>query len=385
MRHLKSKRFYMLLCMIFSVGCSGCQQKVNLEDTTIILMLGVDINDEGHLVLYSSSPVFDEEVPDNNEEYSVIAPSIREARGEFDSILSGITSKGKLQILLIGKKVLENDKWIQLLDPLYRDATSSINCKVLTVDENVEDIMFMNPSDKIRLSLHLTKLMETGDLRHITEIKTIQDLQIDYLSKAKSAYLPTISLKENKIMLNGFSMLGFDGTYILNLNQYEGQLLQILRDQRIEQLILTTTLKESEKPFQSQLISYNVDEVKRSIHVNYQHGRFTFDLAYRLPITIYEAFELDIPKHRKKIEEDIEKALNDHMNRLLTTFKEKQIDPIGLGEYARAYKYDYWKNVKDQWGEEFSRSDINLTIEVDIHNDGLTKRSIGNKDMKNLE
>ncbi|MDC0759319.1 Ger(x)C family spore germination C-terminal domain-containing protein [Brevibacillus sp. AG] len=53
---------------------------------------------------------------------------------------------------------------------------------------------------------------------------------------------------------------------------------------------------------------------------------------------------------------------------------EKQVDPIGLGKYARAYAYDEWKKVEDEWGRAFSKAKVTIHPEVKIISVGALKK-----------
>lgn len=53
--------------------------------------------------------------------------------------------------------------------------------------------------------------------------------------------------------------------------------------------------------------------------------------------------------------------------------QENKIDPIGLGLYARAYHYEQYKKVEEHWGEALSKSNINVSLDVDIQSMGAIK------------
>jgi Ger(x)C family germination protein len=372
---LKAKRFLLLSFCAGSFFLSGCNDKTNIEDITMTLMLGIDLNENNELIIYSSNPVFDKEVSDKNEEYSVNASSLREGRGELDSLLAGTISKGKMQVLLIGKKVLQSENWFELLDTLYRDSFSSINCKVLIVEESVADVIYSSPSDKIRLPLHMAKLVETGDKRHITRETTLHNVQSDHYSKTKTGSIPRITYKDNTINLSGFTLLNHKDMHVSDIDQYEGELLQLLSNTKLDQLFLTTTFsKENTTPFQTKLLSYNVGDIKRKVKVTYENEQFVFKTDYSLAVYIKEALNKNPYKGKEKIEKELEEKLTADFTKLVISFQENAIDPIGFGEYARAFHYKHWEKVSDNWGEAFGESNINFDVDVTIKDEGLNIR-----------
>lgn len=374
-KSLKAKVYFlrlMCLCLFF---LTGCNDKTNIEDITMTLMLGIDLGENNELIIYSSNPVFDKEVMDKNEEYSVKASSLREARGELDSFLAGTISKGKMQVLLIGKKVLQSENWFELLDTLYRDSFSSINCKVIVVEENVADIIYSSPSDKIRLPLHMAKLIETGDKRHITQETTLHDVQSDHYSKTKTGSIPRITYKNNSINLSGFTLLNHKDMYVSDINQSEGELLQLLSSTKLDQLFLTTKLStEDIDPFHTKLLSYNVGDLNRKVKVKYKNDRFVFETDYSLAIYIKEALNKDPYKDREKIEKELQEKLKADFTKLVISFQENGIDPVGFGEYARAFQYRHWEDVSDNWGDAFGKSNITFNVSVRIKDEGLKMR-----------
>ncbi|WP_176215265.1 Ger(x)C family spore germination protein [Cytobacillus gottheilii] len=372
---MKTKRYLLLSFCISTLLLSGCNDKTNIEDITMTLMLGIDLNEDNEMIIYSSNPVFDKEVSDKNEEYSVKASSLREGRGELDSLLAGTISKGKMQVLLIGKKVIQHEDWFELLDSLYRDSFSSINCKVIIVEESVADVIYSSPSDKIRLPLHISKLVETGDKRHITRETTLHDVQSDHYSKTKTGSIPRITYKNNSINLSGFTLLNHKDMYVSDINQYEGELLQLLSNTKLDQLFLTTKLsKEETNPFQSKLLSYNVGDLNRKIKVKYENDQFVFETDYSLAIYIKEALNENPYKDREKIEKELKEKLTADFNKLVKSFQDNGIDPVGFGEYARAFQNKHWEKVSDNWGDAFGKSNITIDVSVRIKDEGLNMR-----------
>ncbi|MEW9109979.1 MAG: Ger(x)C family spore germination protein [Cytobacillus gottheilii] len=371
---MKTKRYLLFSFCISALLLSGCNDKTNIEDITMTLMLGIDLNEDNEMIIYSSNPVFDKEVSDKNEEYSVKASSLREGRGELDSLLSGTISKGKMQVLLIGKKVIQHEDWFELLDSLYRDSFSSINCKVIIVEESVADVIYSSPSDKIRLPLHISKLVETGDKRHITRETTLHNLQSDYYSKTKTGSVPRITFNDT-INLSGFTLLDHNGIYAADINQYEGELLQLLSNTKLEQLFLTTKFSTDDtNPFQTKLLSYNVGDLKRKVKVTYENGQFVFKTDYSLAIYIKEALNENPYKDREKMEKELKEKLTADFNKLVKSFQDNGIDPVGFGEYARAFQYKHWNKVSDNWGDAFGKSNITIDVSVRIKDEGLNMR-----------
>lgn len=51
----------MLLLIAVLLVLPGCDDRIDLEDISLLLMLGIDLDKDNNLVFYSSSPVFNKE------------------------------------------------------------------------------------------------------------------------------------------------------------------------------------------------------------------------------------------------------------------------------------------------------------------------------------
>jgi hypothetical protein len=60
------------------------------------------------------------------------------------------------------------------------------------------------------------------------------------------------------------------------------------------------------------------------------------------------------------------------MKALVAKMQRHEIDPIGLGLYARAYQFKAWEHVQDEWGHAFSKADVRIHIKTKIKNMGET-------------
>ncbi|TVY02910.1 hypothetical protein [Paenibacillus cremeus] len=59
--------------VIFTAACllflQGCYDRTNLEDLSLSLMIGLDVDEKNQLIVYSSSPVFNKEARQNRRRW----------------------------------------------------------------------------------------------------------------------------------------------------------------------------------------------------------------------------------------------------------------------------------------------------------------------------
>lgn len=363
-----------LLLIAMCLLLTSCRDRLDLENVTLVLMEGLDLDKDNNLLIYMSSPVFSKEAKKKNEETKVKAISPRDARGYFEAKVSALVSTGKLQNLLIGKKVLQHPYWYKLLDVLFRDAKVRSNARIVMVDGDVDDVMFFEPEDKRRLPLHIAKLIDTAHERNLVEVTTLFTIQRQIYEKGVTPYITELRKEPREIRLMGDALLDKQGKYVTSLNLVENELLQILQDEKFQDLTLTLVLPEKEKPgtvFHAGAVSFYVKKVNRKIKTSYKNGRFEFNYQLGLPIQITERlFDYDIKDDAAKLESMIDEQLKKEIVKLVNKLQKNKVDPIGLGLFARAFEYRNWKKVQNDWAEAFAKAKIEVHVHTRIKDYG---------------
>lgn len=363
-----------LLLAILASSLSGCMDRVDLEDATITLMSGVDVNDKNELLFYLSSPVFSKEAKKKSEEFGVKASSFREAREKMDEMVTALTLTGKIQMFVIGKRLSQQPDWYQILDVIFRDARSSVNARMVVYDGPLHELFHFQSEDKPRLALHLTKLIDTANRRSLTVNTRVQKFHRQLLDKGITPVLTELK-KEGKIVkVAGTALLGENGTYSKLIEAPETILLQMLLHEKTGEISLSLPLPdplEKEKMIKER-VSFYVKDISNEVKTSYQDGHFRFDVRQKLSISISERlFPYDMEKNYTKMEQQIEKELSKIYLQFIKKCQKARTDPVGFGVYARAYHYQEWNKVKENWARTFAESSIHIVPEVTIRGNGL--------------
>ncbi|SDW12551.1 Ger(x)C family spore germination protein [Paenibacillus sp. CF384] len=372
-------RFYRVTLLLFLLAfvLTSCKDRLDLENITLVLMLGIDLDEDNNLVIFSSSPVFSKEAKKKNETTKVKAITSRQARGELEARVSALVSNGKLQNILIGKKVLQHEGWMNLLDVFFRDSKARINARLIAVDGPVEEIMFFTPEDKRRLPLHIAKLIDTAHMRNLVEKTTLFEFVRLVFEKGLTPYVSEIHKTPKEVVVTGTALLDKKGLYRDSLDLMENELLQILQEEKLADLTLTLILPNiphKKSVFETRAISFYVTEVSRKVKVSYSNNRFRFDIRLKLPIHLTEQmFRYDAEKKTPELEAMINKQLEQEMNKLVKKIQHNKLDPIGLGLYARAFQYQAWKKVQNDWGGALAKAEVNVHVESELKDHGEIK------------
>ncbi|PDY44624.1 Ger(x)C family spore germination protein [Bacillus pseudomycoides] len=362
-----------LCCILLSVFImTGCFDQTNVEDVSLTLILGIDLDRNNNLLVYISSPVFNKEAKVKEETTGVKSVTIRNSRDKFDATVMALTSGSKTQVILVGKRLMKRKNWENYLDPFYRDPKNTVTTRVVAVDGPVSDVIFYHPKDKPRLPLYLTKLVDTAYLRNIAVKTTLQKLHEQVADKGITASITEMK-KKNKIWVTGTALLDEKGRYKLTLKSDENKLLRILQQETKGEFPFTIAIKLKSDSKNKDWISFSAQNIKVKTKVKYDnHFIFNIDVKMRIGIT-ERLFSFNTRKDAAKLQKAIETKLEADFKQLIKKIQATKIDPIGLGGYARTYTYPEWKKVQNRWNKALAKGDVNVKVNVEIGGMGTIK------------
>lgn len=354
---------------------TGCADKTNLEDLSLSLMVGIDLDENNKLIFSTSSPVFSQEAEMKEEHYTSPATTLRKSRDEDDKTLMALTIGGKTQAILIGKRVMEHDGWFRLLDPYLRDPKNTLNVRIAMVDGPAYEVVQFEPKDKPRLPLYLKQLIDTAERRNITVKTTLQDLRRAAYERGITASLTEIH-KDDRLLVTGTALLDEEGKYKLSIGDIENRLLRMLQGEIKGDFPFT--FKSWEQPrgevFPENAYSFTAQNISTKTKTSYVDDKFRFDLKVKMRVILTERlFDMNVRKEDKKFERDIEEQFEKRFGQLIAKIQQAQIDPIGFGMHARAFEYGHWESVQDRWGQAFSKADVKVKVKVTLAAMGTTK------------
>ncbi|MEH7454973.1 Ger(x)C family spore germination protein [Gottfriedia acidiceleris] len=371
------KYFQVCLLSIFLViGVSGCRGKVNIEDVTLSMILGIDVNDENKVEVFMASPVFSGETKEKTEHFNVQTLSIKESRNYFDTRASGVTGGGKIQAILIGSKVLEHKNWFSIMDMFYRDPKFRLNADLIFVDGPLSDVFNLKPKDKPELPIYIPQLLQTADFRNVAFRTSIRMFHQMYYEKGITPFAPELTIQGEHLVANGTTLLTKNNLYKRTLSMNETQLLKILKDHLEGQLVVALDLKKFKKDkadvFTEEETSFYIKDVKRKIDKKYSNGRYSFNVNLTMPIMITESpIALD-NSTEKVLKNAIQKKLQKELNNLVQSLQKDKVDPVGFGILAHSFQYSDWEKNEKHWLDAYQKSNIKVKVKIIVIDKGIT-------------
>ncbi len=360
---------YPLLCITL---LTGCYDQVYVEDVAATLIVGIDIDRQNHLKVYVVNPLINKDRKRTEEKHYTTDVTARKARDKFDTVDPGIISGSKIQIILLGEKILQKKNWIRYLEPFYRDPQNTMTAKIIGVDGKVSDIIDSSSQQKNFLADYLAKLIRTGNTRNVTVKTTFKELYRQIKDKGITPSISSIRRMDNhKFKITGTMLLDFHNLLRLSLTPNENKLLTILQNKVKGDYPFT--IKNPLKEISERWISISAQRIDVDTKVAYTN-QFIFNINIHLGAEVIEKFPyVHPPINDSKLEKAISQQLTKEMNQLINKFKNAKIDPIGLGLYARAFQYENWVSYQHDWGKELSKAQIKIKVDVKVQDNGSVK------------
>lgn len=370
-RHLLLSKGLLLLLLIGVLP--GCWDRLEVENVAFIVGIGLDLDENNNLLVYSYYPVFEKEAKQKTDFFEVKSTSLRQAREKIDAIAAGISEWDQAQIVLVGKQLLKNKDWFPLLDVLYRDVRNKTSASIIYMDGPVAKAILASPPDKVRFVLYMKSLVEASERRFETINVNLEDLQRQMFEAGMTPVMPR-AVQQKEFKLDGLALLNKKGKYVDKLRGLEVPLLLILQNKVKGDVSLTLRLPDippGEGPVPANIVSFNASDMRTRIKTSYAKNRFRFDMEVKGDIAIREkVFSLDAVERQAQLEEMVTKQLQSKLEALLNKIQKRRLDPIGLGIFARAYEHKQWKQVQDHWGEALSEADIAVKVKIRLINPG---------------
>lgn len=360
-----------MLCVMCYV-ISGCSDQNLLENMSLTLILGLDLDKQDRLQVYVVSPVFTKEAKVKEEVTHIKSWTLRNSREKLDEQVMGKIVGSKTQLILVGNRLLHKKHWGRYLDSLYRDPKNSVNARVIGVDGSVAKILHYHSKNKPRLSVYLTKLLDTAHQRNNTVNITLQNLKSQTFEKGITPSIARIK-QFNIPQIQGAMLLDSDQRKSLFISSLETKLLNILKNKHNGDLSLPCSLSSKSLYSMENSVHVSIQNMHTNTKVYYNNNfHFKIVLSCRVMITEFSP-SFSMKKNPAFLKKEIEHAIEKQLYAFIQKIQQNKLDPIGYGVYARAYEYPQWEKVGEHWEDAFAKSKIKIKAHVKIIGMGPTQ------------
>lgn len=217
------KKIIFLITIIFLF--TGCKSYTELNDLSIVNTLGIDFKDNKYILKLTTI----ETDQDNNKIINIYSSNRNTLEDSYQDIYLSLNKKlylSHINLLILTSDAINNNL-NEILNDFLKNNEYRNNFYVVLMDNTSINNFFnkeYNYNSKDITKLIDVNIKETG-ITYKKELESfIKDILID-----KNSYLPTISLKDNKTILNGFTLIKDNKVY-KELSNKDSIILNILNN-----------------------------------------------------------------------------------------------------------------------------------------------------------
>ncbi|ADY25000.1 Ger(x)C family spore germination protein [Bacillus paranthracis] len=367
--------------IVIIIFLSGCIHPTPIEKISLVLLVALDQKKDREMLVGASVPLFKKAKQGESLEQIVPASTVYEGFSKINARMKGNLTASKAEIVLIGKRLVQKGGWIKEFDFAFRDPYSTTNTQVLLVEGDVEEILKWSPPDHTLISNYIKGVVDSSFQNNQPYFSTLQRLITRQNLKGIAQIIPIIKKHNRGIDIKGIAFLNHTGKLVAKMPKEELEFFNIINNYKnTERMMVHLSLepKEEKRELDTTIL---IQDIKRKIEVNYQDGRWKYNIHLKMNIAFTERINGQVVKNSKKqqaeiqkLEQKIQRNLNRKIQTMLVGLHKKKIDPLNLSIYAKAYQYPHWKKNKEKWPHEISNSIVNIKSQIKINNVGAIRK-----------
>lgn len=352
-----------LLILLCTTLLTGCVEKQIIDELNIETAQGYDLAENDHL---KGTLLYVKYLPDKsfqNQTLTTVAETSRDVLTALERRSSDPLVTGGIQAVLFGEELAKHG-FVRLIDSLLRDPNVGSRILLAMVEkDNAQDVLEGNYGFKGN-GTYIKNL-----LTHNMKNRDVPKLNLHlfgnyYASRGRDAFLPILK----KINDNTLEIVGI-GIFSINKVVYK-----VSEEKMFYFKLMVDKYSEGSK-----IVNYGKNEaVIRSIHS--KNKIKIIKSPDKLHANIYINVDAVVREYSGKkvshkvingLEQAMEKDIKKECLKMLHTFQDRGIDPVGLGEYVKSktkhYNYDKW------WDEDYKKITLNVIPKVTIMESGTVE------------
>jgi len=365
---------------------AGCWNQHELNKTFIVTGIALDQAEESGLLEVSlqiekSEPESASSGSEGGQEKSsptLVLKSVKSTMAQGIADINLRTSREVFiphnQIMLFGTALAE-EGMEQYMDMLLRDPESRMDVQMAIVDGKASDVLAADTGQELVSGTHLSNIINQQSQISTQYSTRITDFVRKLLSGSSSPVVPIVKLtKENEkesVSIEGMAVFVKDKlvgrlsndeaqSYVWAMGDVKGGSFTAGSGDNLAVFLVDSLdcKRKVKKNGQSVRVEFEVDTVLRvSQIIGFTEVKFP-DLIQKLTQTAQEEI-------KKKVEQTYESARG----------MGADIYDLGLSVYRK--DPGEWESMKDQWGELFSKSELEVSVRAQIVDLGKSLLTIG--------
>lgn len=352
---------YKLLCLFFLIlSVCGCVRKEVLDDISLIEGIGFDYTDKKTIVGTVLVPLYlPDQVPKNitYSGESIIKKTILQ---EIQRKVADPIVTGSLEVVLFSRELAEKEGILDLVDAFQRDPGVGTGLQLAVVDGEAKE--FFKGEYGIRgNATYISNLFEHNYKKENLPKSNLQRFLSDFYQEGKTPYIPQVKKTgKNQIELSGISLFKY------------GKMVDVIKPDKMFYFKLMVD------KFSEGLHRVRIDKGDAAVRSIRSRHHFKLTKQDPLEVTIHikmngvinEFTGQDLtPQTIQTVQKHFEKSIEQECLKLLQRFKDKNIDPIGIGHFVSSQTRNF--DVKNWWENQYKDMTVKIKAEVEISETGV--------------
>ncbi|SIS03823.1 germination protein, Ger(x)C family [Peribacillus simplex] len=323
-----------IILIVFCFITAGCDRDKTIDEIKIIQSLGYDI--EGDKIIGSASyPVYVKSTQ-NPPEFKLLTAKSDTSHGIFTSFTYQSPYPieiGQTRSILLGEEFAKRGI-SEVIGTLVRDPIMGSNAKIVISKQSARTILSeMMKYPPFYMSNIIEQNMVTGNMPQ----SNVHSVLFQYYGDGQDISLPFIRLNESgSLEMDGLGVFKKDKLK-LHLNNTETFLFKLITNKKIHGYMEFVT-EEKEKIFLKVMYGQN----QLSVVNSGDKPRVKLNLTLNILLKDFPS-ELDLSNKKDAllITNKTEEHLSKKVKELIETFRDNQLDPIGIGDAFRGKERDW--------------------------------------------
>ncbi|MEH7334432.1 Ger(x)C family spore germination protein [Neobacillus drentensis] len=307
-------------------------------------------------------PIFKKDKSSYNEVKTALGHSSKEIRTKLNNESRYPLVSGQLRLALYGKKLATNGI-NDVVDTLNRDPSIGSLVQMAVVDGDATELLKIKKYKLENVSIYLQELLDQNMQYGLLPRTDLQTFLFQYFQIGQDPYLPLLKKADSNIRITGLAIFK-DDQYVTSISRKDLFIFKTLVDKNrngLRQFILENRDKVVLETINS-MTKYKVKIV---------NGRPEFSIYLKIKAKLQEFAPskkqrqtFDKKKYQKQVEQELEKSAL----KIITHFKNHQVDPLGLGA---KYKEHYRGFNEKQWKMYYPNVKVRINADVEIRQTGI--------------
>ncbi len=369
----------LLLIMFIAAGCWNYRE---INRLSIVAGLAID-KAKNNKYLFSVEIV---NVKTGGTEPNISSEKVSvEGETWFDAARNVIRVSGKrlyfshTKIVILSKDIAE-EGLVQIIDWLNRDAETRLTIKFLVSKEKTAKEVLALPSTTSEIhSFEIDDMLTAQTSVPKFPNVMLRELLNNLAGKGISATLPTIKIAtyagKKKAELGGTAIFKRD-KLVGFLNEEETQGMLFVTNKIKSGLIVSKNLLGDKRTN----LAFEIFKTNTKIKPEYSNGKLLMNIHIATSVSIGEQGTTKnyIDENGRKLAATVtEQKMEKDFKKLIKRVQEDyDADIFGFGKTVMREIPKVWRKMEKNWNEEFKKIDVNIDVELDVKNSGISKKSI---------